>query len=59
MFVVLTPPIRINCHSVVWFKQLSQALDASEPEWMDRFDHRAKPLGSNAKNRMMKITSAR
>ncbi|OSJ36904.1 hypothetical protein BSZ19_01910 [Bradyrhizobium japonicum] len=38
--------IRINCHFVVSFKQLSQALDASEPEWMDQFDHRARPLGS-------------
>lgn len=51
--------IRINCHSVVSFKQLSQALDASEPEWMDRFDHRARPVGSNANNRMMKMTSGR
>lgn len=51
--------IRINCHFVVSFKQLSQALDASEPEWMDQFDHRARPLGSNANNRTMKTTSVR
>lgn len=51
--------IRINCHSVVSFKQLSETLDASEPEWMDRFDHLAKALGSNANNRMMKMTSGR
>ncbi|EIG61407.1 hypothetical protein Bra1253DRAFT_06255 [Bradyrhizobium sp. WSM1253] len=50
--------IRINCHFGVSFKQLSQALDASEPEWMNWFDHRARPLGSNANNRMMKTTSA-
>src|SRR5438270_11258358 len=49
--------IRVNCHSVVSFKQLSQALDASEPEWMDRFNHRARLLGSNANNWMMKMTA--
>ncbi|MCK1341738.1 hypothetical protein IVB38_38690 [Bradyrhizobium sp. 38] len=54
--------IRVNYHSVVSFKQLSQALDASEPEWMDRFNHRARLdrarlLGSNANNWMMKMTA--